>query len=168
MRGSICLGCFAAILIAFPVSLRAADTQREPGVTVAGPGLDPVELDPAALARMPVQKLSLSFLSRQGQRSASFAGPLLWSVLEEAKAIDPAQHQRQVSQFVILTGRDGYRAVLALAEIAPEFESKQVILAREMDGKPLGPDHLRVVVPADKRGGRSVRDIARIEVKAIP
>jgi hypothetical protein len=50
----------------------------------------------------------------------------------------------------------------------PNFEGKQIILAQQMDGKPLGNGHLRVAVPADKRGGRSVRDIACIEVKTLP
>jgi len=68
----------------------------------------------------------------------------------------------------VILGRDGYRAVLALAEIAPEFEAKQVILADHIDGKPLDADHLRVVVPLDKRGGRSVGDVVRIEVTTPP
>jgi len=72
----------------------------------------------------------------------------------------------QVSQTIMILGRDGYRAVLALGEIAPEFEAKRVILAERIDGKPLDADHLRVVVPLDERGGRSVRDVARIEVTA--
>jgi molybdopterin-binding protein len=72
------------------------------------------------------------------------------------------------SQSIVITGRDGYRAVLAVGEIAPEFEGKRVLLAERMDGRPLGADHLRVVVPLDKRGGRSVRDVARIEVTAAP
>ena len=63
--------------------------------------------------------------------------------------------------------RDGYHAVLAVGEIAPEFEAKQVILSERMDGKPLDADHLRVVVPLDKRGSRSVRDVVRIEVTAL-
>ncbi|MBV9825125.1 MAG: hypothetical protein JO001_05565 [Alphaproteobacteria bacterium] len=41
-------------------------------------------------------------------------------------------------------------------------------MAQQMDGKPLGPDHLRAVVPADKRGGRSVRDVVKIEVVRLP
>lgn len=68
----------------------------------------------------------------------------------------------------MITGRDGYRAVLALGEIAPDFENKSVILANRMDGKPLGAGHPRVVVPLDKRGGRSVRDVMRIPVLAAP
>jgi Oxidoreductase molybdopterin binding domain len=58
------------------------------------------------------------------------------------------------------------RAVFALGEIAPEPEAKQVILAGHMNGKPLATDHLRVVVSLDNRGGRSVREVARIEVTA--
>jgi DMSO/TMAO reductase YedYZ molybdopterin-dependent catalytic subunit len=92
----------------------------------------------------------------------------LWTVLQKAGVVDPAMHREQVSQSVVILGRDGYRVVLALGEIAPEFEGKQVILAERMDGQPLGDEHLRVVVPLDKRGGRSVRDVVRIEVTAPP
>jgi hypothetical protein len=69
-----------------------------------------------------------------------------------------------VSQIVVITGRDGYRAVLGVGELAPEFENKPMMLADKMDGKPVGAGHLRVVVPLDKHGGRSVRDVVGIEV----
>jgi len=97
-----------------------------------------------------------------------FEGPLLWTVLEKAGVIDLAKRRDRVSQTIMIVGRDGYHAVLALAEIAPEFEAKQVILVERMDGTPLDADHLRMVVPLDKRGGRSVRDVVRIEVTAQP
>jgi hypothetical protein len=135
---------------------------------IAGPGGTPVEMRPEALARLPVQQVTVSFLAEHGTRSASFEGRLLWSVLQQAGAIDPAKPRDQVSETVVIIGRDGYRAVLGLGELAPEFEGKAVILAEKMDGQPLGVDHLRVVVPLDKRGGRSVRDVARIEVVALP
>jgi hypothetical protein len=64
----------------------------------------------------------------------------------------------------VLLGRDGYRAVLALGEIAPESEGKQVILAELMGDQPLDAEQLRIIVPLDKRGGRSVREVVRIEV----
>jgi hypothetical protein len=74
----------------------------------------------------------------------------------------------QVSRTVVIIRTDGYRGALALGEIAQEFEGKQVILAERMDGQPLGASHLRIVVPLDKRGGRSVRDVARIDATALP
>jgi len=113
-------------------------------------------------------KVRVAFLTEHGVHAASFEGPLLWTVLQKAGAVDPAKHRDQVSQWIVIIGRDGYRAVLALGEIAPEFEGKQVLLAERMDGQPLGVDHLRIVVPLDKRGGRSVREVTRIEVTAVP
>jgi hypothetical protein len=75
----------------------------------------------------------------------------LWTVLQKAGVVDPAMHREQVSQSIVLLGRDGFRAVLALGEIAPEFEGKQVILAERMDDQPLDAEQLRIIVPLDKR-----------------
>jgi hypothetical protein len=65
---------------------------------------------------------------------------------------------------IMVTGRDGYTAVLALAEIDPEFEGKQVVLAYRRDGKPIDGNALRLVAPGDRHGGRSVRDVVRIDL----
>jgi DMSO/TMAO reductase YedYZ molybdopterin-dependent catalytic subunit len=155
----------ALMLGAFAVApLRAAEPP--PPLVIAGPAHTAANITMAELAQLPMIQVNVSFLTERGTRSASFEGPLLWSVLERAGVMDPAKHGQQVSQTVMIEGRDGYRAVLALGEIAPEFEGKQVILAQRMDGQLLDPDHLRVVVPLDKRGGRSVRDVTRIEVSA--
>ena len=56
-------------------------------------------------------------------------------------------------------------AVLTLAEIDPEFEGKRVILAYWRDGQPLPGGELRLVVPGDHRGGRSVREVVKIELR---
>jgi hypothetical protein len=68
---------------------------------------------------------------------------------------------------VVATGSDGYRAVLALAEVDPEFHPGDVIVADAMDGKPLdeksGP--FKLVVTEDKRPARSVHSLVSIEVK---
>jgi DMSO/TMAO reductase YedYZ molybdopterin-dependent catalytic subunit len=88
----------------------------------------------------------------------------LWTVLDRAGVVGAAKVREQVRQAVLVTGTDGYTAILALGEIAPELEGKQVIVAERMDGQPLSPDHLRIVVPGDKRGARGVHDLARIVV----
>ncbi len=88
----------------------------------------------------------------------------MWSLLERAGVVATGEPGGQVRQTVLVTGRDGYTAVLALGEISPEFAGKPVILANRMDGRPLGPEHLRLVVPGERRGGRSVRDVVRITV----
>jgi hypothetical protein len=156
--------CFGTVAVA---PLRAAEPPASAAIVVTGPSHAAVELTVAELARLPTVRLQVAFLTEHGRRSASFEGPLLWAVLQKAGAIDPKPRD-EASESVVIVGRDGYRAVLALGEIAPEFEGKQVLLAESMDGRPLGAGHLRVVVPLDKRGGRSVREVTRIDVTAAP
>ena len=72
-----------------------------------------------------------------------------------------------LSQYVVATGSDGYKAVLALAEVDPDFHPGEVLVADQIDGKPLdakiGP--FRLVVTEDKRPARSVHNLVSIEVK---
>lgn len=74
---------------------------------------------------------------------------------------------KALSEYVVATGSDGYKAVLALAEVDPEFHPGDVLVADAMDGKPLdaktGP--FRLVVTEDKRPARSVHSLVSIEVK---
>jgi hypothetical protein len=163
-RTLIGLAMLAAAAAAAPA--RAGEPQT--GIVVVGPSHTPVNLSAGDLAQLPAAHVDTAFLTEHGTHAASFDGPLLWTVLQQTGVVDPAKHREQVSQTVVIFGRDGYRAVLGLGEIAPEFEGKQVILAERMDGKPLDAGHLRVVVPLDKRGGRSVRDVTRIEVTGPP
>ena len=146
--------------------MAASAADAPTGITVVGPSGALLNLGLRELAELPTTQVQASFITESGPHSASFEGPLLWAVLQRAGAINPANHREQVSQTIMVLGRDGHRAVLSVGEIAPEFEAKQVILAERIDGKPLDPDHLRIVVPLDKRGGRSVRDVTRIEVAA--
>jgi DMSO/TMAO reductase YedYZ molybdopterin-dependent catalytic subunit len=137
------------------------------GIVVSGPGRE-VTLTGTGLAALPSVQVTVPAGTAAGARDHTFEGPLLWTVLAQAGAVDPAKHQGDVRGTVMLTGRDGYTAVLALGELSPEFENKQVMLAMRADGQPLEPGHLRVVVPGDKRGGRGVHDLVRISVAAGP
>ena len=76
-------------------------------------------------------------------------------------------HGKGLSDYIVATGSDGYKAVLALAEVDPEFHPGDVIVADAMDGKPLdaknGP--FKLVVTEDKRPARSVHSLVSVEVK---
>lgn len=65
-----------------------------------------------------------------------------------------------------MTAEDGYRIAFSIGEIAPDFGNRAILIATERDGKPLAPDEgLRLVVPGDARGARSVKGVVSIEVK---
>jgi len=73
---------------------------------------------------------------------------------------------KALANYIVATGSDGYKSVVALAEIDPEFHPGQVLVCDAMDGKPLGATGpFRLVVSEDKRPARSVRNLVSIEVE---
>jgi len=75
---------------------------------------------------------------------------------------------KALAQYIVGIGSDGYKAVIALGEADPDFHPGEVLVADQMDGKPLdaktGP--FRLVVTEDKRPARSVHNLVSIEVKS--
>jgi hypothetical protein len=154
----------AAVLIA--ASLASAGTHAAAGdqnIVIATRVDQTHMIDPAAVEHLPAVVEKISFLTEHGPEQATYTGALLWSVLKHQDLLggNPREHVRGT---IWVTGRDGYTAVLALAEIDPDFEGKQVLLAYRRDGKPMAGNALRLVVPGDRYGGRSVRDVVRIEL----
>jgi len=74
------------------------------------------------------------------------------------------QQQRQPSRNSSPSHQKSTSSVPWAVRGAPAFEGKPVILAERTNGQPLGAGHFRIVVPGDRRGGRSVRDVASIAV----
>jgi hypothetical protein len=98
----------------------------------------------------------------------TYSGILLIDLLaKEGVAHGHDLRGKGLSEYVVATGSDGYKAVLALAEVDPEFHPGDVIVADTMDGKPIdaktGP--FRLVVTEDKRPARSVHNLVSIEVR---
>lgn len=145
--------------------LLAAGAARGADLVVVGPGGTSTTLSPAELAALPQVTLRTTLVGGHGPRQSVFVGPLLFTLLAHVHAVDPGQMRAMAAQTVLVTGSDGYSASLALGEIAPGFEAKQVVLAESEDGKPLGPDHLRLVVPGDAHASRSVHEVVKLSVK---
>jgi hypothetical protein len=74
-----------------------------------------------------------------------------------------------LADYIVATGADGYKVVLALGEVDPAFHPGEVIVADAMNGKPLdahsGP--FKLIVTEDKRPARSVRNLVSLELKAV-
>ena len=106
----------------------------------------------------------VAFMTDRGEQQSEWTGPSLWDVLAASGVTESIKPGEQVRLTVRVTGADGYSAVIALAEIAPQFAGRPIQLADHMNGALL-PDHaLRLIVPGDRRGGRSVRDVIRIDI----
>lgn len=159
-RGRLGLSAVLGFLLfaGAPIAASAA------GILIVTQSETPRSVDRAALGQLPPITVHVSFLTSHGPEQGSYTGVLLWTLLDHTGSIDP-KPRRRITRTVTVTGRDHFSAVLALAEIDPEFEGKPVVLAYRKDGHPIGADELRLVVPGDHRGGRSVRDVVRIDIR---
>jgi DMSO/TMAO reductase YedYZ molybdopterin-dependent catalytic subunit len=136
----------------------------ELGGAVQRPGSFTLE----TLRRYTSSKVDVVFGNGGALEGGSFAGVPLWDLIREAGVrMQPGRKNDPLRKYILVTGSDGYQVTLALAEVIPEFGGEPVLVAYLRDGKPLGPEEgmARLVVPHDKRGGRYVSNIARIEVR---
>jgi len=102
---------------------------------------------------------------------AEYEGVTLASVLREAGVPQgPRLHGKPMAAFVVVTGQDGYRAVLSLAETDPSFRDADIVLADRKAGAPLadGEGPLRLVIAADARPDRGVRQVVSVTVVTAP
>ena len=157
----------AAVLAVFGPVLLCGWSASAGDVELLAPGGHALNLDAAGLAHMPPAQVHVAFLTGHGPEAADYAGATLWSVLQQSGLISSANPRDREKQAIIVTGHDGYAVVLAMAEIDPAFEGKQVVLADRMNGRPMPGGEVRLAVPDDRRGGRSVRDVVRIEIRTI-
>lgn len=74
---------------------------------------------------------------------------------------------KQLAQYLLVEAADGYRVVFAIAELDREFTDDAVILADTQNGKPLSEKDgkFQIIVPADKRHGRWVRQVTALRIR---
>lgn len=100
----------------------------------------------------------------------TYTGVSLWALLNDASVglkPDTAVRNPVLSMYAVLVGSDGYRAVVSLAEIAPESGNRVALVAYRLNGAPLGRNGMaRLVMAGDVKPGRSVARLAAIEIFA--
>src|SRR5579864_8100067 len=142
-----------------------AQAQQERGLVVERAGHPSQLLSAERFAALPRITQRVSFMTGNGEQQNEWTGPLLWTVLGASGVIDVANQREQAHLVVRVTGADGYAAAIALGEISPLLADRPILLADVLNGASL-PDHaLRLVVPGDRLGARSVRDVVRIKIE---
>ncbi|MCL1635407.1 molybdopterin-dependent oxidoreductase [Luteimonas sp. SX5] len=126
-----------------------------------------VPLDAATLAKLPREPVKAS---AHGQ-DLDCEGVALAGLLRATGAV-PADPLRgpQLARYLLVTARDGYRAIYSLAELDPSLSDRRVLLVDHCSGKPLDDDDgpLRLIAPGDARPARWVRQVKSITVVAAP
>lgn len=102
--------------------------------------------------------------------TATYEGVLLGSILERA-GVPRGEKLRgkALRTIVVITARDGYEVIFTLPDTDPAFTDRLIVLADMKDAKPLpekeGP--FRIVVPAEKRPARWIRNVKTIAIKTM-
>ncbi len=133
-------------------------------LTVIGAPDHTVRLMAADLTKMPRTMITAT----EHGHEVKFEGVLLREVLKRVAApLGDGLKGQNVPAFVYLSGRDGYHATIALAEVDSGVQENDILVADTANGKPLNADQgpFRLVVPEDNKPLRWVRMLERIEVR---
>jgi hypothetical protein len=145
--------------MAFAAGRGAVSTQ----VSVSGAVLHPGNFDLEALQALPAVT--------QTAGTSVYTGVSLWGLLSKVAGLkgDAAAMHPSLAMYVVATGSDGYRVVISLAELDPEFGNQPDLIAYAVGGAGLGANGFaRLVVPNDGKGGRSVSNLVSLDVFVAP
>ncbi len=153
-----------------PRQAATTTTQSSPvnvSLLLTVPAHDPVKLDASELKAM--QRVTATVHNPHSNADETYSGVRLADVLARLGApLGKELRGVALSNYVVATGSDGYKAVFALAEVDPNFHPGEILIADTMADKPLdahsGP--FKLVVTEDKRPARSVRNLVSIELKS--
>lgn len=95
-----------------------------------------------------------------------YTGVNLWDLINSAGIRANAAVKNDLLDFyLVATGSDGYRAVVSLAEISPDFGNQPHIVAYAMNGTPLTTSGFaRLMVSGDTKAGRQVSNLVSLEI----
>ncbi len=142
----------------------AAPAAQELKLLVTGDVPTPLTLTSSDLAAMPREQAEVT---EQDGTKSTYEGVSLQEILKKAGMPIGRQIQgKSMAGYVLAEAKDGYQVVFGLGELEPSLGGAKILVADKRDGKALfeyqGP--LRLVVPADKEGARSVRMLEKLQV----
>ena len=97
----------------------------------------------------------------------TYSGVILSEILKKAGAtLGPDLKGKNLAKYILVTASDNYQVVFALAELDKAFTDRTIILADQVDGKPLpsGEGPFRVIVQDEKKPARCIREVTEIKV----
>lgn len=151
----------AAFALAVP---RAVSAQG--GLVVEIAGREHV-VAPTALDSLATDTVSAG---THGRAPRTFVGVSFNRLMEHLGVESRGLRGAELARYTVFEAADGYRAVLGAAELDPSVTGRTVLLAREVDGRPLsdaaGPWQL--VVSGDERAARWVRQVRVIRLVSLP
>jgi DMSO/TMAO reductase YedYZ molybdopterin-dependent catalytic subunit len=150
---------FASCLCLFTHYIQAQTVQ------VTGEVEKRLTLSAADLAAMP--RTSVSANDKQGV-AHRYSGVALADLFRAAGVTIGGQLRgKNLAKYLLVSCADGYQVVFSLAELDSDFTDRIVILADQMEDKPLpeGIGPFRIVVPGEKKPARNCFQVQTLSIK---
>jgi hypothetical protein len=143
--------------------LSVALAQAPATLAVTGDVPTPLKLTVADLAAMP---RSTAKVPNPAGGDYTYEGVSLAEVMKRAGAPNGGSLRgNALASYILAKASDGYQVVFTLGEIDASFGNTPILVADHRDGAPLSGNQgaLRLVVPNDHEGARSVRMLETLE-----
>jgi hypothetical protein len=173
--GDIAGGRYVSDLVSLKVKSLPEPGPGGPGgiadqATLSGAVADPGIVTPETLCALHQSTTETAkYIAGSTPVTDTYTGVSLWTLIQDAGLLtDPSIKNDLLGFAVVATGSDGYRAIISLGEIAPNFGDQPDLVAYQDTGGQLGPGGsdgaLRLIVPGDVYGGRYVSNLVSLQV----
>jgi DMSO/TMAO reductase YedYZ molybdopterin-dependent catalytic subunit len=153
------------LIIAQVSAQQPASAAQQSAVKVTGEVTTPLTLSASDLAAMP--RTNATAKDKQGVPH-TFSGVALADIFNKAGVTTGRQLKGEnLSKFLLVTCADGYQVVFSLAELDSSFTDRVVILADQVEGKPLpaGTGPFRLIVPGEKKPARNCFQVTSLTIR---
>lgn len=154
----------AAVFLSFVPLLGSAQTQKQATVKITGEVTTPLTITEADLATY--TQTTVVRKDRDGQ-DHTYKGVLLADLLLKAGAtMGPQLKGENLAKYLLVDASDGYEVIFALAELDKAYTDRMIILANQVDGKPLLPADgpFRIIVQDEKRPARCIKQVVSLKI----
>jgi len=155
-------------IIFMSLTAHFAWTQTKPAqsfIKVEGEVLTPLTLNADDLSKM--KRAETSTKDRDG-KVYKYSGVPVTEILGKAGVTLGKQLRGEnLSKYLIVKAVDGYEVLFSLAELDSSFTDRVIILADQMEGKPLpnGKGPFRIIVPDEKKPARCIFEVTNLIVR---
>jgi DMSO/TMAO reductase YedYZ molybdopterin-dependent catalytic subunit len=157
---------FLIIVLVFlsfsPLFIKAQSQQAS--VKITGEVTAPLTLNDADL-----QKFKQTTVVRKDKdgKDHTYSGVLLSDLLQKAGVtMGPELKGENLTKYLLVDASDGYQVTFALAELDKSYTDRMIILANQVDGKPLPPADgpFRIIVQDEKKPARCIKQVIGFKI----
>lgn len=154
---------FLLLLVSFCTN--AQDNTAKPSIKISGEVTKPLSLSATEFAKM---KHTTATIKDRDGNDHLYKGVPIQDILDRSGVTTGKQLRGEnLSKYLLVRCADGYELVFSLAELDSSFTDRVVILADELEGKPLpaGKGPFRLIVPGEKKPARSSFQVTELVVR---